>query len=230
MKTLPSRLMAAAGANLVTPIPAVIQAVGNNVSGTSTSPSISAVKEESLLVACVCQYTGNLSPTLSVTDSAGQSWTAGTAVEALFQTNYGVARMFYFPNSEPITTVTAHSTQTGYLCVYFFEVTGIALASPADVVANTSGGGTTASSGSLTGAATAQNIEVAIGMVATAGVSTTLTPTGGDGWTFPSQESQSNARLQPAYQVLSSEEALTLAGSFSPNTYWADLFMTFKAI
>src|ERR1035437_8372110 len=200
----------------------VVQAVGAAPTGTggftTASPAISTVTAGDLVVCAVMGGAANgTGYTLSVTDSASQSWTSGASA-IVYAAYFGVA-IFYKANSAAITTVTAHNgtsgTDNGLAC-QFFEIAGAATTTPADVT-DTAKGATSSTAMTVTaGGATAQANDIAVGAfgswsnVATDSVSgvtagwSAKTALHGECGTVPYWPA-----LFPYYQILSSTATLT---------------------
>jgi hypothetical protein len=218
----------------------VSQAVEAN-SGTSLvasiAPSISATTAGNLLVAVFALFGSGTLAGVAISDSASQTWTAGpTAV--IKGSTAGELVMFYKANSSSITTVTFKNTTSGgdLMAGCFFEIAGCATTSPADVTATATTGGTSNKAPTVTGAALAQAVEIAIGGIGWESGSSETISSVTTGWnleTFlaPGSVPNSFVLLQPVYQITSATTALTLAGTISAtgSSWWGDVFMTFKA-
>ncbi|MCU1301709.1 MAG: hypothetical protein JWQ87_1993 [Candidatus Sulfotelmatobacter sp.] len=92
---------------------------------------------------------------MSITDSASQTWTAVPNTPVTVGAG-GIAAMWYMPNSASITTVTVSVSVAATLPVIVYEITGAALNTPFDgnaanpALASNSGTGTSLTSGTLT--------------------------------------------------------------------------------
>ena len=213
--------------------------VGSTTAGaTSLSPTITAVTPGNLVVVAFAYYNSAVkNPSLSVSDSSSQTWTAGPTC-AIEGATYGKAAMFYFPNSAAITTVSCASgaSAIGAMAAVFWEVTGAAATTPADVSLAAPGGGSTGTAATGTaGSATAAANELALGGIFSGGSSITISGETA-GWT-PETKVQGaitgtayDTDIFPAYQAsIASGTTLTLAATLQYAVYWGVLFQTFKA-
>lgn len=209
----------------------VVQAVGaasGSSAATSVSPSISPTTAGSLVVLCVAGANGvSPYPPYTISDSSSQAWAQGPG-GAGSNGAYTSGYIFYFENSASITSV-AVTTTTSYtsLACFFFEVSGIATSSAADVSAEDGPLGSTAMPTVTASGPTAQANEIAIAMVASNGGPSATGITGG--WTAEavSLSGYRDVRVQPFYQILSSTTTLSIGGSGTAS--WLVAFESFEA-
>src|SRR5260370_5490809 len=156
---------------------------------------------------------GNNTATVSITDSAGQSWTQTTSGYASSASTNRSA-MFYKPNSAAVTSVTATWTAAGNnVGAIVYEIRGADASTPADasVNSNVSGSGITSlTSGSLT---TANANDILI--YGARSQSNETTWTAGSGYTIPTNGSNTPQGMH--YEIVSATQS-GVSTSMSWNT------------
>ncbi len=170
---------------------------------------------------------GNNAATVTITDSAGQTWTQ-TASGYASSASSNRSAMFYKANSAAVTSVTATWTAAGNnVGAVVFEVRGADASSPADgsVNSNLSGSAITSlTSGSLT---TANANDILIYAARSQNDETTWTA--GNGYTIPTNGNNTRQGMQ--YEIVSSiQSGVTTSVSWNNGTAGAaGIFAAFKA-
>src|SRR5260370_4329534 len=123
----------------------LVQAAQNFSASGSTSITVPISTTAGNLLVIFCMNGGNNTATVSITDSAGQSWTQTTSGYASSASTNRSA-MFSNPNSATVTTVTAPWTAAGNnVGAIVYEIRGADASTPADasVHSQVSGSGIT---------------------------------------------------------------------------------------
>lgn len=208
----------------------VVQAQSaETVSGsTSTTQSVNInTTAGNLLVAFIRQGSDNTS-TVTVSDSASQTWTqVSSSPVHSSQTNF-TGYMFYIPNSAAVASVTVtFSVAVKNRSITVYEISGAATSSPLDgnVSSSTSVAATSLTSGSLT---TTNANDILLYGVSPDGASGGFTV--GSGFTFQTN-SNTNTREAMQYEIVSSVQTnVTTSMSWATSQTGAvGIFAAFKA-
>jgi hypothetical protein len=213
--------------NLAPPSFSLVQAAqGFSASGGNAITVPISTTSGNLLV-IFCMNGGNNSTTVTITDSAGQTWTQ-TASGYASSASSNRSAMFYKPNSAAVTSVTATWTASANnVGAIVYEISGADGSSPADgsVNSNVSGSSITSlTSGSLV---TANANDILI--YGARSQSNETTWTAGSGYTIPANGS--NTRQGVQYKVVSSTQSgVTTSMSWNNGAPGAaGIFAAFKA-
>jgi len=188
----------------------------------------SGVADNNTVIVAVVAYTSS-STTVTVTDSAGNSYTKDTDI-----TDGNKERTIVFSGrvntalttSSSITVTFGSSIQ--YKNASAFSVSGLVAASPKDQAATATGTGTTPSVGPT--ATTSQANELIIGAFGLNINSGSPTFTAGSGYaSLPANVTSAGLGIYPEYQIVNATGAYTakgtLSGSFSG---WSAAIVTYK--
>ncbi len=202
----------------------VVQAAQNSVNAVAAVTVTISTSANNLLAIFTTQNINNTS-TVTISDSAGQTWTQTTSGYAS-QSATSRSAVWIKPSSKAVTSVTA--TWSGGISArvdaIVFEISGAAASSAEDSsVNNSQASGTTATSGSLT--TTNANDILIFGVHISGGFTS---PVAGSGYTIPTNGSSARAAMQ--YQIVSAPQSavtttLSWTGAF-PND---NVFAAFKA-
>jgi len=213
--------------NLAPPPVSLVQAAQNFASPGSTSITvpISTTAGNSLVI--FCENGGSNTATVTITDSAGQTWTQTTSGYASSAATNRAA-MFYKAGSAAVTSVTATWTASANnIGAIVYEINGADPSSPADgsVNSNITGSGIASlTSGALT---TASANDILVYGARTQTNETAWSP--GSGYTIPANAS--NMRQAMQYEVVSAAQSgATTSMSWNTGAVGASgIFAAFKA-
>jgi 5-hydroxyisourate hydrolase-like protein (transthyretin family) len=213
--------------NVAAPSISVVQAAQGFSASGNTSITVPMSTTPGNLLVIFCMNGGNNAATVTISDSAGQSWTQTTSGYASSASTNRSA-MFYRPNSAAVTSVTATWTASANnIGAIVYELAGADTGSPADgsVNSNVSGSGILSlTSGSLT---TANANDILIYGARTQSNETTWTA--GSGYTIPTNGGNTRQGMQ--YGIVSSTQSgVTTSQSWNSGTTGAiGIFAAFKA-
>ena len=211
-------------------------AIGNNGSSGSSINSLSttvttAVAVNNTVIATVVLYTSNRTFTVTVADSAGNTYTNNADITDSSSTRtlvFSAPVTTALTTSNSITVSFTHSVQ--YINVSNFSVSGLLTASPVDKTSTSTGTSTSVSSG--TTGTTTQASELLIGALGidfSGNGTATLTP--GSGYAaLPANAISGSWGIYPEYEIVSSTGAYSATGTMSGNVNdWAAAIVTYKA-
>jgi fibronectin type 3 domain-containing protein len=211
-------------------VPRFVQSAAGTASATTTALAATfgaPTGAGNLLVATAGVYTGATNHLTSVTDSAGNTWNRIGAYSASGHNSDG--ELWYSAGAASVTSVTVHTAAAASIVLTVQEFSGVATASSLDTSSGTSNTSTAPSSGTIVpGSAN----ELIVGFLSGHGNSEALTLTT-PGYTALPQATTSITgsvvTVRTGYQVVSSNSAIGIAGSFPTAMYWAAGVAGFRA-
>jgi len=212
--------------NLAPPPLSVVHAAQNFSGSGSTSVTVPIGTTAGNLLVIFCMNGANSSATVSITDSAGQTWTQ-TASSYASSASSNRSAMFYKANSAAVTSVTATWTASANnIGAIVYEINGADPSSPADGSVNSSLSGTGITSLTSGGLNTTNANDILIYGVRTQSDQTSWTA--GSGYTIPTNSSNTRQGMQ--YQIVSATQSgVTTSMSWSAGTAGAaGIFAAFK--
>lgn len=194
-----------------------------NVSGTTLAKTAVTVAAGSLIVVRSAETGTTLG---TVTDSAGNTYTAITSVHPGGGVSTGTTGLFYCKNCLALSsgTVTFHKTASGNCAIAVMSATGIDTVAPLDTaVTNTATGSSAAPSVTSGSPAVSGELFVAVADWATS--SRTGTQDTGDGWAAPPVAQTLDIG---GNQVNAGTGTLTYAPTLSGTSVWGAIIVAFK--
>lgn len=203
-----------------------IKGTANHEATAATASTVTYTSTAGSLLVVGCSQNVNNTSTLTVSDSAGNTWTqAGTYSTGATGTHESA--MFYVANASAVTSVTCtwSGSISGRVDVTLYEFTGADTSSPLDTTVNSanSGTGTSLTSGTFT---TANANDALVYWVSTAGNPGTWTP--GAGYSFNTNGNGARGAMQ-AEIVSSIQTSQTTSMSWVNSLSSDSVFAAFKA-